>query len=494
MKSVLRLFLVAMVALGLAMPAWAEARSDITIGLQLEPPHLDPTSAAAGAIDQVLYANVYEGLTRFGADGAIKPALASSWEISEDGMTYTFTLNQGVTFHNGDAMTAQDVEFSLNRARAEDSTNAQKALYTGITDITAKDDHTVVISLDAPNGQFLFNLAWGDAVIVNKNTSDRLTTEANGTGPFMVDRWIKGDRINLVKNPNYWGEAVALDQASFRFIADPSASFAAMMAGDVDAFPSYPAPETLIQFENDPRFRVTSGSTEGETILAINNKDKYFSDLRVRKAVAFALNRQDIIDGAMFGFGTPIGTHFAPHHPDYLDLTSRSAHDIEAAKSLLAEAGYAEGFETTLKLPPPSYARRGGEIIAAQLAQIGIRAEIITVEWAQWLEQVFRGKDYGLTIVSHTEPFDIGIYARPDYYFQYDNPSFQKLMETLSAQSDPVKRRALLHKAQSILADDYVNGFLFQLPQTGVINAKINGLWENAPTQATDLTAVYWTE
>ena len=494
MRNIIRLFILLMVSLGLALPSWAEARRDITIGLQLEPPHLDPTSAAAGAIDQVLYANVYEGLTRFGADGAINPALASSWVISADGKTYTFTLNKGVTFHNGDAMTAADVKFSLDRARSEDSTNAQKALYAGITDVKADGDHTVVITLDAPNGQFLFNLAWGDAVIVNKNTIDAITTDANGTGPFMVDRWIKGDRINLVKNPNYWGDAVQLDQATFRFIADPSASFAAMMAGDVDAFPGYPAPETLIQFESDDRFRVTSGSTEGETILAINNKAEPFTDLRVRKAVALAINRQDIIDGAMFGFGVPIGTHFAPHHPDYLDLTAQSTHDIAAAKALLDEAGYAEGFETTLKLPPPSYARRGGEIIAAQLAQVGIRAEIITVEWAQWLEQVFRGKDYGLTIVSHTEPFDIGIYARPDYYFQYDNPAFQDLIKALSAESDPAKRRAILHQAQTMLADDYVNGFLFQLPQTGVINAKVNGLWENAPTQATDLTAVYWTE
>ena len=494
MRNIIRLFILLMVSLGLALPSWAEARRDITIGLQLEPPHLDPTSAAAGAIDQVLYANVYEGLTRFGADGAINPALASSWVISADGKTYTFTLNKGVTFHNGDAMTAADVKFSLDRARSEDSTNAQKALYAGITDVKAEGDHTVVITLDAPNGQFLFNLAWGDAVIVNKNTIDAITTDANGTGPFMVDRWIKGDRINLVKNPTYWGDAVQLDQATFRFIADPSASFAAMMAGDVDAFPGYPAPETLIQFESDDRFRVTSGSTEGETILAINNKAEPFTDLRVRKAVALAINRQDIIDGAMFGFGVPIGTHFAPHHPDYLDLTAQSAHDIAAAKALLDEAGYAEGFETTLKLPPPSYARRGGEIIAAQLAQVGIRAEIITVEWAQWLEQVFRGKDYGLTIVSHTEPFDIGIYARPDYYFQYDNPALQDLIKALSAESDPAKRRTMLHQAQTMLADDYVNGFLFQLPQTGVINAKVNGLWENAPTQATDLTAVYWTE
>ncbi|MGB0168616.1 MAG: ABC transporter substrate-binding protein, partial [Paracoccaceae bacterium] len=159
---------------------------------------------------------------------------------------------------------------------------------------------------------------------------------------------------------------------------------------------------------------------------------------------------------------------------------------------LLAEAGFENGFETTLKLPPPSYARRGGEIIAAQLRAVGIQTEISNLEWAQWLEQVFRGKDYGLTIVSHTEPMDIGIYARPDYYFQYDNPAFQTLMTDLRSQSDPATRSAMLQKAQTIISEDYVNGFLFELAVPTVANAKIRGLWENAPTQATDLTGVSW--
>ncbi|MCE2518026.1 MAG: ABC transporter substrate-binding protein [Alphaproteobacteria bacterium] len=495
MKSLFARLAVTVAAAGLSLTsAFAAPRTDLAIGMQLEPPHLDPTSAAAGAIDQVLYANVYEGLTRFTADGAIVPALAKSWDISDDGLSYTFTLEDGVTFHNGDAMTAADVKFSLDRARAEHSTNAQKALFTGITDVTVIDDVTLRLTLDAPNGQLLFNLAWGDAVVVNETTIADITTTANGTGPFVVDRWVKGDRIDLVRNPAYWGEAPQLNKATFRFIADPSASFAAMMAGDIDAFPNYPAPETLAQFSADPRFTVINGSTEGETILAMNNKDTVFADRRVRKAVAHAIDRQAIIDGAMFGFGTPIGTHFAPHHPDYIDLTGQSAYDPALAKTLLAEAGYPNGFTTTLKLPPPSYARRGGEIIAAQLKDVGITAEITTLEWAQWLEDVFRGKNYGLTIVSHTEPYDIGIYARPDYYFQYDNADLQNLISTLAGATNPDQRRDLVQKAQLMIADDYVNAYLFQLPQAGVINARIKGLWENAPTQATDLTGVYWTD
>lgn len=490
-NKVLKLGLVSAAALA-ATVGMAQAKSDIVVAMQLEPPHLDPTSAAAGAIDSVLYSNVFEGLTRFGADGSVNPGLAKSWEISEDGKTYTFLLNAGVTFHDGSAMDAEDVKFSLDRARAEDSANAQKALFAGIEAVEVVDPLTVKVTLSEPNGSFLFNMAWGDAVIVAPETIGDIKTNPVGTGAFKFSNWVQGDKIDLEKNGAYWGTPAKLDKVSFKFISDPTAAFAAVMAEDVNAFVGFPAPENLPQFEADPRFQVLVGSTEGETILSTNNKMPPFDNVKVRKALAHAIDRQAIIDGAMFGYGTPIGTHFAPHNPDYVDLTGNSAYDPAMAKELLAEAGYADGFKTTLKLPPPSYARRGGEIIAAQLRAVGIEAEISNLEWAQWLEQVFRGKDYGLTIVSHTEPFDIGIYARPDYYFQYDNPSFQQLIADLGVEADPAKRSALLATAQETISGDYVNGYLFQLAFPTVANAKVKGLWKDAPTQATDLTGVYW--
>ena len=205
-------------------------------------------------------------------------------------------------------------------------------------------------------------------------------------------------------------------------------------------------------------------------------KSDKLSDIRIRKALAHAIDRQAIIDGAMFGYGTPIGTHFAPHHPDYVDLTGQSAYDPQKARDLLKEAGV-ENLSLSLKLPPPSYARRGGEIIAAQLREVGVETEIANLEWAQWLEQVFRGKDFDLTIVSHTEPMDIGIYANPDYYFQYDSAEFQATIAELKLASDPSDRSRLLQAAQQRIADDFVNGYLFQLARTGVANAGIQGLW-----------------
>ena len=470
--------------------AFAQGNS-IKIGMVLEPPNLDPTAGAAAAIDEVVYANVFEGLTRFGPDGSVQPALARSWEISDDGLTYRFTLAPNVQFHDGSDMNADDVVFSLDRARAEGTTNAQAALFAGIASVVAESPDTVVVTLNAPDGAFLFKMAWGDAVIVAPESAETNATNPIGTGPFRFVDWVQGDRVELARNAAYWGTPIALDSATFRFITDPNAAYAALMAGDVDAFPNFPAPETLGQFEADPRFNVIVGSTEGETILAMNNKQSPLDDIRLREAISHAINRQDIIDGAMFGYGTPIGTHFAPHNPDYIDLTAQSNYDPERARALLQEAGL-DGVTLRLMLPPPAYARRGGEIIAAQLREIGIETEITNLEWAQWLEQVFRGRDFDLTIVSHTEPVDIGIYAREDYYFQYARPEFVALNEALTLESDPAARSDLLGQMQRMIADDYVNGYLFQLAKTGVADARIRGLWENSPTQANDLTGVSW--
>ena len=468
------------------------AKDSLNLGMVLEPPHLDPTAGAAAAIDEVVYANIFEGLTRIDKNGVVKPGLASSWTVSEDQKTYTFNLRKGVSFHDGASFDADDVVFSLNRARAKDSVNAQKALFKPIQSVTAEDPHTVVVTLSQPTGSFLFNMGWGDAVIVDKASAEKNKSNPIGTGPFKFSKWVRGDRIVMVRNDAYWGTPAKLKTATIKIIPDPAAAVSAMMAGDIDAFANFPAPESLAQFKSDPRFKVVIGTTEGETILSTNNQSGPFKKLKVRQAIAHALDRKAIIDGAMFGYGTPIGTHFAPHHPAYIDLIATHPYNLAKAKQLLAEAGYPDGFKATIKLPPPSYARRGGEIVASQLRKIGIDLEIIPVEWAQWLDQVFKKRDYDLTIVSHTEPMDIGIYARKDYYFAYDSPKFQALMKKLDATVDTKARYKILGDAQRLISADCVNGFMFQLAKHGVWNKNIRGLWENSPVQANDLTQVYW--
>lgn len=486
-KSVLA---ASVLALASASPALA-ARTDLVLGVVLEPPHLDPTAGAAAAIDEILYANVFEGLTRIGPSGEVLPALAESWTISDDGKVYTFKLHKGVKFHDGTDFDAEDVKFSLDRARAPDSVNAQKGLFAAIDTVEVIDPETVQVTLKHPQGAFLYNMGWGDAVIVAPESADRNKEKPIGTGPFRFDHWAKGSAVTLVKSDNYWGDPVALDKVEFRFIPDAAAAVPAVLSGDVQAFPFFPA-DAVSQVEGNPQLKVVIGSTEGETILAMNNKKPPLDNLKVRQAISYALDREAIIDGASGGLGQPIGSHVSPSSKAYVDLTGRYPHDAAKARELLKEAGFENGFKTTLKLPPPAYARDGGQIIASQLRNVGIQADIIPVEWAQWLDQVFTKKDYDLTIVSHTEPNDIDIYSRPDYYFNYQNPEFNKVIEELNLTSDEATRNSLLAKAQNILADDAVVGFLFELPKVGVWDAKLSGLWENAPIQANDLTKVKW--
>jgi peptide/nickel transport system substrate-binding protein len=467
--------------------------TEIRIGVTLEPPALDPTAGAAAAIDEVVYQNVFEGLTRIDQTGAVQPGLAASWTISEDGLTYTFALHDGVTFHDGSSFDAEDVKFSLERINAADSANAQKALYASIAGVTVVDPLTVEVKLSQPDGLFLFNLGRGDAVIVAPESAANNAVEPIGTGPFAFTQWDRGSRLMLQQYGPYWGDKPALTKATYVFIADSATKTNALLAGDIDGANNVAA-DTIALFEGNPQFQVVVGSTEGETILATNNKKPPFDNLKVRQAIAHAIDRQAVIDGTTDGYGVPIGSHFAPHHPYYKDLTGTYPYDPEAAKALLAEAGFADGFSATLKLPPPPYARISGQIIASQLAAVGIRVELINVEWAQWIEDVFTNKDYDLSIISHVEPFDIGIYANPDYYFGYDNAEFRTLIDTLNATTDDSERKALAIEAQEIIARDAVNGYLFELPQIGVWNSKIEGFWQNAPIEGVVLRDIKWTE
>ena len=479
--------------LGVAAPGSAQPKDRLVVGMALEPPHLDPTAGAAAAIDEVTYANLFEGLVRIDRTGKVQPQLAKSWTISPDGLTYSFELHPNVAFHDGTPFTSADVKFAWDRARGPESVNAQKRYFATIDRVETPDPLKVVAVLKRRDGFFLFNMGSGDAVIVSPKTADANKASPVGTGPFKFDRWAKGDRVVLVRNDAHRNAAaVKLRQVTFRFISDPSAQVASLLAGDVDLWPGVGAAEALGRLRADGRFTVQLGQTEGEVILAINNGRKPFDDVRVRRAISHAIDRKAIIDGAMQGYGTPIGSHFSPAHPAYVDLTGMYPHDIARAKALLAEAGYPDGIEATLKLPPPAYARRSGEVVAAQLAQAGIKVRIEPIEWAQWLSAVFRGRDYDFTIVAHTEPLDIDIYARDDYYFGYSSDRFKAAMKAIDLAGDDAGRNKLFGDAQRILAEDAVNGFLFQLPKLGAWNRNLVGVWENSPIQANDVTAVSW--
>ena len=479
----------------LAATSPAQGRKDsVVLGMVLEPaPGLDPTMASAAAIGEVVHLSVLEGLTKIGMDGTVSPLLAESWSVDPDGKVYSFKLKRGVKFHDGEAFDASDVKFSFERAKAEGSTNkAKKSVFDNISRIETPDPHTVILVLNQADGNFLFRMGEATAAILDPKSAAGTATRPVGTGPFKFEDWKKGASITLVKNPDYRGAAaVKMKKVTWRFISDPAAQVAALLAGDIDGMPRFGAPQNLPQFQADKRFTVAIGGTEGKTIVAINNKRKPFDDVRVRRAIAAAIDRKAIVDGAMEGYGAPIGSHLVPSDAGYVDLTGASPHDIEKAKRLLKEAGVATPLNVTLTLPPPQYARKGGEIVAAQLAKAGIVAKIENVEWAQWLSGAFKG-NYDLTIISHVEPLDFDRYADPNYYWGYDSKPFRELLAKYNASTDAKARLKIVGDIQRRLADDQVNAWLFQLPQFAVARKPLKGLWSSSPIFANDLAALSW--
>ena len=472
--------------------AWAQAKDRLVIGMSLEPPVLDPTKNAAAAIREVTTPSIYESLGRIDRNGAIGPGLAESWNISEDGKEYVFKIRQGVKFHDGEALDSSIVKFSLDRLFAADSTNPAKSLYTDIDKVEAVDPATVRITLKTANSYLLYNIALCDAAIQHPKSAPTNDKHPVGTGAFMFKERKEGDSITLVKSPTYRDPgSIKLNTVIFKIVKDPSAQVNALMAGDIDAFPGFQAPELVERLKKDPRFVVVIGTTEGEVILATNNAKKPYNDLKVRQAIAHALNREELIS-AESGYGVPIGSHFAPHNKAYIDLTKTYPFDIAKAKALLAEAGYPNGFEASLKLPPVGYAQRAGEVLANQLGKIGIKVSISQLQWPQWLSEVFKEKNYDLTVVAHTEANDIDRYARDGYYWNYNSREFKAKWREVVAATDFAKRDELLKDCQRIIARDAVNGYLYQLAKIGVWKKDLVGLWENSPTPQVDLTGVYW--
>ncbi|CAN5917882.1 ABC transporter substrate-binding protein [soil metagenome] len=487
------------IAIGLAslaaLPgAQAQARKDTAIlAMILEPTGLDPTTASAAAIGEIVHYNILEGLTKINMDGSVVPLLAESWSIDPDGKSYTFKLRKGVKFSDGEAFDASDVKFSFERAKAEGSTNkAKKAVFDNISRIDTPDASTVIVVLAQPDGNFLFRMGENTAVILDPKSAATTSTKPVGTGPFKLDAWAKGSSMTLVRNDAFRNPAaVKMKKVTVRFISEPAAQVAALLAGDIDGMPRGLLPQDVKPFQADPRFVVTAGGTEGKTIVSINNKRKPFDDVRVRRALAMAIDRKAVIDGSQDGIAKPIGSHMVPSDAGYVDLTAANPFNPEKAKALLKEAGVATPLNVTLTLPPPEYARKGGEIVAAQLAKVGIIAKIENVEWAQWLSGPFKG-NFDLTIISHVEPLDFDRYADPKYYWGYDSKAYNELLARYNGSADAKTRTRLLGEIQRQLAADAVNVYLYQLPQFAVSNKKLKGLWSSSPIFANDFAALAW--
>lgn len=484
-------------AAALAPAVTAQSRKDtLVLGMTLEPaPGLDPTAGAASAIAEVTLYNVYETLAKIHGDGRVTPLLAESWTPSADLRTWTFRLRPGVSFHNGAPCDAAAVKFSFERAAAADSSNKDKATFVNVERIATPDARTVVLTLKNGNPDLPFQLGQATAIVVEPKSAPTNGTQPVGTGPFRLEAWNRGSSIVLARwDGHRAARDVKLRRVTFRFISDPSAQVAALLSGDIDVFPRVSAARSLKAFESQPRrFQILTGGSRAKTILAINNKRKPLDDVRVRRAIAAAIDRRAVIDGAADGLGVPIGSFYVPGAPGYVDTTAINPYDPAKARALLHQAGVNAPLELTMKLPPTPYARAGGEIIAAQLAKIGITAKIENVEWAQWLSAVYRDKAYDLTVISHVEPLDFGNFARPGYYWNYESPAFNALWAKINSTVKADERLQLLAEAQRLVAQDAVGAYLYQPTWLTIAKAGLRGLWKDMPVLVNDLAAISWT-
>ncbi|MGE0749683.1 MAG: ABC transporter substrate-binding protein [Variibacter sp.] len=475
----------------LSAPAHA-AKDQVVMALATEPPGLDPTMQASTAVSEVTWMNIFEGLTRFDESGKIQPALAESW-THEGNKAFTFKLRKGVKFHDGSELTAADVKFTFERNTSDKSTNKRKRIFANMESIETPDPLTVKITLKKPSALLPFFLAEATAAILSPKTAEKDGTNPIGTGPYKFVSWTRGDSLKLEKFADYNGPVKpTIAHATIRFINDENAQIAALEAGDVDYVPVVGAVESVDGFKDDKRFQTLVGMTQGVMFLGLNNKQAPFTDLKIRQALYHALDRQAVNIGTHNGYGKPMGAQTTPLNPYWVDTSGIYEYDVASAKKLLAEAGKPNGFEVNLKILPIPSTRRAAEIIVAQLAQVGVKVRIEVLETAQWLEVVFRNKNYDMTILSQQEPWSILNYTDPKYLYQYDSAEFRKLIDEAEASTNDADLRAKLAAAQKRQAKDVPSLWLYDFPKVGVARKELTGLWKNSPAPAYPLAELRW--
>ncbi|MDE2572081.1 MAG: ABC transporter substrate-binding protein [bacterium] len=465
----------------------------LTVGMPDEPPGLDPTISTSQAIARIVYDNVLQGLVRVDRDGRVVPCLASGWDVSPDGLTYTFHLRPNVTFHDGSKLGAADVVADLQRAMDAASDHTHHEYYASIESIKAAGDRSVVLTLKHRDGNLLFDLARPDSVIYPPKDEKTLRTDPVGTGPFAFVQWMRGNAVQLKRYDGYWDPKLPyLDSVTFRFIPDPQTQLAALQSGQIDAIGDGLSPENALVVEKTPGLKLLKGFTTAKMIMSTNNARAPFNNALVRRAMAYATNRKALVQGAMFGLGTPIGSHATPAEYYYSDLTNEYPYDPARAKALLAQAGYPHGFTATLDLPQPYInERRAGEVLAQQLSKVGITLKLRVVQWDYWLSHIFKGGDYDLTVIAHVEPLDLNIYANPKYYFHYDNPKVQQLFLQAQEATSLNDRKRLYGEIQRTITDDAVNDYLFNVPNLVAVRDRVQNWWIEQPIVALDVTQVY---
>ena len=458
------------------------AGGEAAVAITADPPGWDPTVSTSQEIARVTYHNVFEGLVRLDESGEIVPALAESWEVSDDGLTWTFQVREGVKFHDGSDLTLDDIVAKFERAQDPDSGHTHPEYYEAIESVTG-EGNTVTFTLAEPSSSLLYNLARPDSIIYPAGSAETQRSQPVGTGPFRFADYLEGSEVRLEKFEDYYMDGVPyLDAVTFRIIPDPNTRFAALRSGDLDLIGTSLPPEQFLQAQDDPDLKAAEGTSTTEITMALNNTRPPLDDPLVRQAITHAIDKSVIVEGAMFGLGTVIGSHLTPAEPYFTELEPY-AYDPEQARALLAEAGYADGLSLSFELPEPyNIERRTGEVIAQQLAEVGIDVDLSVVEWGTWVQRIFLGGDYDMTIIGHSEPRDINVYANPDYYYHYDNPAIGDLLTQIEQTTDEAQQVELFQEIATTIAEDAVNVWVFSPPYLVAAQDDLYGFWTDQPT------------
>ncbi|WP_157157385.1 ABC transporter substrate-binding protein [Diaminobutyricimonas sp. LJ205] len=443
----------------------------LRIAVEVEPPALNIFGNRSSATTEYQLYNMVEGLVRLSDDGTIEPLLAESYEISPDGTTYKFSLVDA-TFHDGTPLTADDVKFSIGLHNADQAVpsvfKAEMALVEGVEVI---DDKTVSVTLSRPSWGWLTSMAGPAGVIVSEQSY--ATQEANpvGTGPLKFVEWRRGDSLVLERFDEYWGEKPQVEKVTFKYIADPNAQINALRTGAVDVLDDLTSPELLPTVEGAPNLEVIQGKTAGKIILAVNNAREPFTDVRIREAISFAIDRDALIKSVYGGYGDPIAGYSVTVDPWYVDFTTDYQYDPDRAKQLLADAGYDASTPLTILAPPQSFARKSSEFLANSLNAVGMNVEIQNIEWASWIADVFSGaQDYDMTIGIQTRFGDLYYFGNPGIYYHYDNPEVAALLAEGDAAATIEDRDAAYEEVLRIVTKDVATVPLFEQPALGIIN------------------------
>src|ERR687897_1223063 len=425
----------------------------LKVGLQADPTALDPHKQSLTAIWHVIE-HIYNGLTRITKpDLTIEPGLAEGWEISEDGTSYMFVLREGVTFHDGTPLKASDVKFTFERLVAPETASTSAAELASVKSIEVNDDRTVVLTLHAPDASLLATLAGGTTVIyseefVKANNND-VSQVANGTGPFKFVEYVPNTRIVLERNENYWEEGLPyLDGIEMTIAADDTARTAAVVTGTVD-FIEYAPLRDIPALEQDPSLKLAGESNTNIRFIGFNLSREPFDNPLVRQAIAAVVDREAMLGPTVFGYGTPTEVLFPPDFWATLQQEVRPP-DVERAKELMAEAGLADGFSTTItSWSQYSFLSNAAVVLQEQLRQIGIEAELNLVENATMFEQVYDAatRDYDIAVTGESAYVDPNTLILQNFktdesgnFVHYSNPAVDELIDQGIAVTDQEER------------------------------------------------------